>query len=117
MSNIHTELAEARRKMLALQAEQAAYWRVQCEGSREWSPMDSKVDAAIRRVTQLEQQIRDSEWTREVFEERKADWNKFVTDNADKIKKNYGLIVDRERAQGWTLKELQAAKARLSVTA
>ena len=100
------DLAQLKAEMESIQAQQVAWFNVQGEGARDWSPMDAKADAAVRAYTQA---LFDAEWTPEVIVERKAVWNAFVTSAGGNIP--WAKLLAFEDAQGWKVDDLKSANA------
>jgi hypothetical protein len=99
-------LAQLKSEMDAIQAQQAAWFNVQGEGARDWSPMDAKADTAVRAYTQA---LFAAEWTPEVIAARKAIWNAFVTSTGGNIP--WAKLVAFQDAQGWSVDNLKSANA------
>ncbi len=104
-------LATARAELATLEAARRKFWG-ECEGSREWSPMDDRIEAKLREVADLARRIEEAAWTRDVTVARRAEWNAWVRANATAKGVSTAAAAAQQKRQGWTMIDLRAAIAR-----
>lgn len=104
-------LAAARAELATMEAARRRFW-AESEGSRDWSPMDDRIDDQALVVADLSLKIEQAAWTRDVTAARRAEWNAWVKANATKKGVPAAAVVAQEKRQGWSVPDLRAAVAR-----
>ena len=106
LQNIQTQIS-------LLDTKSRAYRRVQLEGGEGYNPFDAQIDKLADQYAALVQKMKDkdhdAEWTLEITQSRRREWNHFIRAISTPKGIPSLLVKNRQEKQGWVTNDLRAA--------